>query len=73
MEGDQAVLIAADPTLAQASPQGDAILYVAHGAAFYRSLIALNADDVRVLAEQEKIRLSLSPGWRPSCGHRVAC
>lgn len=55
LEGDQAALIAADSTLAQVSPQGDAILYVAHGAAFYRSLIALNANEARALLEQEKI------------------
>ncbi len=55
IEGEGATLVAADSPLAEVSPQGDAILYVAHGAAFYRSLITLNADDLRAMVEQAKI------------------
>ncbi|MDM7461210.1 MAG: hypothetical protein P3X24_006115 [bacterium] len=43
-EGEQATLVAADSALAAVSPQGDALLYVAHGAAFYRALLVVDRD-----------------------------
>ncbi|MFN4032310.1 MAG: hypothetical protein ACK4ME_01590 [Fimbriimonadales bacterium] len=45
-EGDQATLVAADSALAAVSPQGDALLYVAHGAAFYRALLVVDRDTI---------------------------
>lgn len=47
VEGEQAVLIAADASLAEVAPQGDGVLYVAHGAAFYRTLTRLSAEQSR--------------------------
>lgn len=51
-EGEGATLVAADSALAQVSPQGDAILYVAHGTAFYRRLITISREDLARLQEQ---------------------
>lgn len=45
-EGEQATLVAADSALAAVSPQGDALLYVAHGAAFYRALLVVDRDTI---------------------------
>lgn len=52
VENNQAALVAADSTLAAVSPKGDAILYVAHGAAFYRALVRLDAQQARTLKER---------------------
>ncbi|MCX7994081.1 MAG: hypothetical protein N2651_10500 [Fimbriimonadales bacterium] len=49
--GEQGTLLAAESTLAEVSPPGDAILYVVHGAAFYRPLIHLDAEQARTLKE----------------------
>jgi hypothetical protein len=46
-EGERAVLVASDSALAEVAPQGDAILYVAHGAAFYREIRRTSADAIR--------------------------
>jgi hypothetical protein len=61
-EGSEATLVAADSTLASVAPNGDAILYVAHGAAFYRSLIRLTGDDLRRMREAAKIARYCSQG-----------
>ncbi|MCX7925651.1 MAG: hypothetical protein N2554_07570 [Fimbriimonadales bacterium] len=61
-EGEGATLVAADSALAEVSPQGDALLYVAHGAAFYRSLIVLSRDDLRQMDEEAKIAQYVSQG-----------
>lgn len=58
-EADKATLIAADSALAAVSPQGDAILYVAQGAAFYRQLLQLPAQELSAIigsAERDKYR-----------------
>lgn len=46
-EGERATLLASDSALAEVSPQGDAILYVAHGAAFFREIKRINAQQLR--------------------------
>jgi hypothetical protein len=46
-EGERAVLVASDSALAEVAPQGDAILYMAHGAAFYREIRRTSADAIR--------------------------
>lgn len=46
-EGETLTLVAADSALAEVSPQGDALLYVAHGAAFYRALHRIDRDLMR--------------------------
>jgi hypothetical protein len=46
-ENERAVLVASDSALAEVAPQGDAILYVAHGAAFYREIRRTSADAIR--------------------------
>ncbi|MCS7300487.1 MAG: hypothetical protein NZ556_02900 [Fimbriimonadales bacterium] len=51
-EDEQAMLFAADSTLSEVAPKGDGILYVAHGAAFYRSIVRLDAEQARALKEQ---------------------
>ncbi len=61
-EGKGAALIAADSAIAQASPQGDAILYVAHGAAFYRALIRLDAKEAQRLDERAAVEPYLTNG-----------
>jgi len=56
-EGDRAVLVASDSALAEVAPQGDAILYMAHGAAFYREIRHTSADTMRAIqdrAERER-------------------
>ncbi len=50
-EGETLTLVAADSSLAKVSPQGDALLYVAHGAAFYRALHRIDRDLMRQLIE----------------------
>lgn len=58
-EEGKAVLIAADSALATVSPQGDAILYVAHGAAFFRQLLQLPAQELSAIlgsAARDKYR-----------------
>lgn len=57
MEEDRATLIAADSALAEVSPKGDAILYAAHGAAFFREIKRIDAQQLRKAlnqAEREK-------------------
>ncbi|MGQ9656276.1 MAG: hypothetical protein ACUVV1_00040 [Fimbriimonadales bacterium] len=57
LHDDRATLIAADSALAEVSPQGDAILYAAHGAAFFREIKRLDAQQLREAlsqAEREK-------------------
>ncbi|MCX7925795.1 MAG: hypothetical protein N2554_08310 [Fimbriimonadales bacterium] len=57
MEGEQGTLLAAESNLVEVSPQGDALLYVVHGAAFFRPLIRLDAEQARTLKERlEKAR-----------------
>jgi prepilin-type processing-associated H-X9-DG protein len=49
--------VASDSALAEVAPQGDAILYVAHGAAFYREIRRTSADAIREMqtrADREK-------------------
>jgi hypothetical protein len=56
-ENERAVLVASDSALAEVAPQGDAILYVAHGAAFYREIRRTSADTIREMqdrADREK-------------------
>jgi len=56
-ENERAVLVASDSALAEVAPQGDAILYVAHGAAFYREIRRTSADALREMqarADREK-------------------
>lgn len=47
LHNERATLIAADSALAEVSPQGDAILYAAHGAAFFREIRRINAQQLR--------------------------
>jgi len=61
-EGSEATLVAVDSAIASVAPNGDAILYVAHGAAFYRSLIHLTGDDLRRMREAAKIARYCSQG-----------
>lgn len=61
-EGDGATLIAADSEIAQVSPQGDALLYVAHGAAFYRALTRLDTKEAQALQEWGAIEQYLTNG-----------
>jgi hypothetical protein len=51
-ENERAVLVASDSALAEVAPQGDAILYVAHGAAFYREIRRTSADAIREMQER---------------------
>jgi hypothetical protein len=56
-ENERAVLVASDSALAEVAPQGDAILYMAHGAAFYREIRRTSADALREMqdrADREK-------------------
>ncbi|MCS6923975.1 MAG: hypothetical protein NZM10_06310 [Fimbriimonadales bacterium] len=62
VEGEQATLVAADSAVAAVAPTGDAILYTAHGAAFYRTLIRLPAEAVRRMQEEAKVARYLSQG-----------
>lgn len=52
LHDDYATLIAADSALAEVSPQGDAILYAAHGAAFFREIKRLDAQQLREALNQ---------------------
>ncbi|GIV09765.1 MAG: hypothetical protein KatS3mg019_1856 [Fimbriimonadales bacterium] len=61
-EGEGVGLVAADSALAQVSPTGDAILYVAHGAAFYRTLFRLPIEEARRLQESAQAEQYLSQG-----------
>ncbi len=61
-EGEGATLVAADSALAAVAPQGDAILYVAHGAAFYRELFTLSRDELAQMQEQAKVAQYVSQG-----------
>ena len=51
-EGERAVLVASDSALAEVAPQGDAILYVAHGAAFVREIRRTSADAIREMQDR---------------------
>jgi len=51
-EDERAVLVASDSALAEVAPQDDAILYVAHGAAFYREIRRTSADAIREMQDQ---------------------
>jgi hypothetical protein len=51
-ENERAVLVASDSALAEVAPQGDAILYVAHGAAFYREIRRTSADAIREMQDR---------------------
>ncbi|MCL6535136.1 MAG: hypothetical protein K6U77_03615 [Armatimonadetes bacterium] len=51
-EGERAVLVASDSALAEVAPQGDAILYMAHGAAFYREIRRTSADAIREMQDR---------------------
>jgi hypothetical protein len=51
-EGERAVLVASDSALAEVAPQGDAILYMAHGAAFYREIRRTSADTIREMQDR---------------------
>ncbi|MEN3001591.1 MAG: hypothetical protein ABDI19_07080 [Armatimonadota bacterium] len=62
VDGEQATLVAADSAVAAVAPTGDAILYTAHGAAFYRTLIRLPAEEVRRMQEEARIARYLSQG-----------
>jgi len=51
-ENERAVLVASDSALAEVAPQGDAILYMAHGAAFYREIRRTSADTIREMQDR---------------------
>ncbi|MFN7018731.1 MAG: hypothetical protein ACK4RG_05590 [Fimbriimonadales bacterium] len=63
-EGEALTLVAADSALAKVSPQGDALLYVAHGTAFYRALHRVDRDLLRQLVEQIRREKYLSQANR---------
>ncbi|MCS7208587.1 MAG: hypothetical protein NZ874_03355, partial [Fimbriimonadales bacterium] len=54
-DGNRVALIAADSALAEVSPQGDAILYVAHGAAFYRALMRTSPQELSKAVEEARL------------------
>lgn len=54
-EGEETTLVAADSGVAAVSPQGDALLYVAHGAAFYRTLITMPREDLAQMIRRAEI------------------
>jgi hypothetical protein len=51
-ENERAVLVASDSALAEVAPQGDAILYVAHGAAFYREIRLTSPEAIREMQDR---------------------
>ncbi|BCW96761.1 MAG: hypothetical protein WHS44_10480 [Fimbriimonadales bacterium] len=51
-EGDRATLLASDSALAAVSPKGDAILYMAHGAAFYREIRRIGKETIREMEQR---------------------
>jgi len=51
-EGERAVLVASDSALAEVAPQGDAILYMAHGAAFYREIRLTSPEAIREMQDR---------------------
>jgi len=51
-ENERAVLVASDSALAEVAPQGDAILYMAHGAAFYREIRRTSAGAIREMQDR---------------------
>ncbi|GIV05075.1 MAG: hypothetical protein KatS3mg016_0650 [Fimbriimonadales bacterium] len=61
-EGEGATLIAADSEIAQVSPQGDALLYIAHGAAFYRALTRMDTKEAQALQERTAVEPYLKNG-----------
>ncbi|MCS7209899.1 MAG: hypothetical protein NZ874_10055 [Fimbriimonadales bacterium] len=61
-EGEQATLLAADSSLAAVAPQGDGILYVAHGTAFFRQLMKAPAEQLRQTAVEARVNQYLAHG-----------